>query len=79
MKKRIIFATGNENKMKEILENAPICFSVNRQIRHISFSYGIVAFQEKEGKIADMVKEADQRMYQCKKRNHSRSAERGEK
>ena len=68
-----------ENKMKEILETAPICFSVNGQIRHISFSYGIVDFQEKEGKIADMVKEADQRMYQCKKRNHSRSAERGEK
>ena len=64
-----------EERMKEVSETAPICFSVNGEIRHISFSYGIVDFQEKEGKIADLVKEADQRMYQCKKRNHSRNSQ----
>ena len=28
-------------------------------------------------KIADLVKEADQRMYQCKSRNHERISQRG--
>lgn len=49
----------------------------NGESRNISFSYGIVAFEEKKGKIADLVKEADQRMYQCKSRNHERISKRG--
>lgn len=56
---------------------SPIHFDINGEIRNISFSYGIVAFEEKKGKIADLVKEADQRMYQCKSRNHERISKRG--
>ena len=33
---------------------------LTEKCRNISFSYGIVAFEEKEGKLADLVKEADQ-------------------
>lgn len=64
-------------RLNEILEKSPIHFDINGEIRNISFSYGIVAFEEKKGKIADLVKEADQRMYQCKSRNHERISKRG--
>ena len=57
-----------QERLNEILEKSPIHFDINGESRNISFSYGIVAFEEKKGKIADLVKEADQRMYQCKDR-----------
>ena len=66
-----------QERLNEILEKSPIHFDINGEIRNISFSYGIVAFEEKKGKIADLVKEADQRMYQCKSRNHERISKRG--
>ena len=64
-------------RLKEILEKSPIHFDINGEIRNISFSFGVVAFEEKKGKIEDLVKEADQRMYQCKSRNHERISKRG--
>lgn len=64
-------------RLNEILEKSPIHFDINGEIRNISFSYGVVAFEEKKGKIEDLVKEADQRMYQCKSRNHERISKRG--
>lgn len=66
-----------QERLNEILEKSPIHFDINGESRNISFSYGIVAFEEKKGKIADLVKEADQRMYQCKSRNHERISKRG--
>ena len=66
-----------QGRLNEILEKSPIHFDINGESRNISFSYGIVAFEEKKGKIADLVKEADQRMYQCKSRNHERISKRG--
>ena len=66
-----------QERLNEILEKSPIQFDINGESRNISFSYGVVAFEEKKGKIADLVKEADQRMYQCKSRNHERISQRG--
>lgn len=66
-----------QERLNEILEKSPIHFDINGESRNISFSYGVVAFEEKKGKIADLVKEADQRMYQCKSRNHERISKRG--
>ena len=65
-----------QERLNEILEKSPIHFDINGEIRNISFSYGIVAFEEK-GKNRRLVKEADQRMYQCKSRNHERISKRG--
>ena len=67
---------GDEFLILSALEPEQIQERLN-EIRNISFSYGIVAFEEKKGKIADLVKEADQRMYQCKSRNHERISKRG--
>ena len=79
----LILSSGNQEKMEEklknILEKNPISFRVAGETRNISFSYGIVAFEEKEGKIAELVKEADHRMYLCKSRNHQRILEEGGK
>ena len=79
----LILSSGNQDKMEEklknILEKNPISFRVAVETRNISFSYGIVAFEEKEGKIAELVKEADHRMYLCKSRNHQRILEEGGK
>ena len=66
-----------QGRLNEILEKSPIHFDINGESRNISFSYGVVAFEEKNGKIEDLVKEADQRMYQCKSRNHERISKRG--
>ncbi len=65
-------------RMQQVLEEKPILFGINGQKRHISFSYGAVAFEEKYGEIAELVKEADNRMYLCKGKNHQRISERGE-
>ena len=46
-----------QERLNEILEKSPIHFDINGESRNISFSYGIVAFEEKKGKIADLVKE----------------------
>ena len=64
-------------QLNEILETKPIRFQINGETRRISFSYGVVAFEEKDGDITELVKEADHRMYLCKSRNHRRISERG--
>lgn len=67
-----------QKRLQQILEEKPILFGIKGQKRHISFSYGAVAFEEKYGEIAELVKEADNRMYLCKGKNHQRISERGE-
>lgn len=77
----ILSAAGTEEtekRLKNALETNPIYFPVNGGKHHISFSYGIVAFREEAREIEELVKEADRRMYQCKKENHRRIFERGE-
>ena len=39
-----------QERLNEILEKSPIHFDINGEIRNISLSYGIVAFEEKKGK-----------------------------
>ena len=73
----VLSAEEIRKQMNKILEENPIHFHINGECRHISFSYGVVAFEEKEGKLAELVKEADSRMYQCKNRNHRRISKRG--
>ena len=59
-----------KRRLHFIVEENPIKFHINGDERNIGFSYGIVAFEEKNGNVAELVKEADRRMYLCKKRNH---------
>ena len=70
----LILASAREEEIKRrlhfIVEENPIKFHINGDERNIGFSYGIVAFEEKNGNVAELVKEADRRMYLCKKRNH---------
>ena len=73
----VLSAEEIRKQMNKILEENPIHFHINGECRHISFSYGVVAFEEKEGKLAELVKEADSRMYQCKNQNHRRISKRG--
>lgn len=69
---------SNRSKLKiemmldELLRKNPIVFMLQEEARHISFSYGVVEFGEMPGDIYTMIREADHRMYQCKKKNHSR-------
>ena len=61
-----------EMMLDELFRKNPIVFMLQEEARHISFSYGVVEFGEMPGDIYTMIREADHRMYQCKKKNHSR-------
>lgn len=63
--------------MDELLKNNPIVFMIGENPRRISFSYGVVEFSEMPGDIYAMIREADHRMYLCKKENHIRLLKEG--
>lgn len=63
--------------MDELLKKNPIAFQIDGQVRNISFSYGVVEFGEMPGDIYAMIREADHRMYLCKKENHIRLLKEG--
>lgn len=58
--------------MDELLKKKPGSFVVGDQTKKISFSYGVVEFGEMLGDIYAMIREADHRMYLCKRENHIR-------
>lgn len=58
--------------MDELLKKKLGSFVVGDQTKKISFSYGVVEFGEMLGDIYAMIREADHRMYLCKRENHIR-------
>ena len=63
--------------MDELLKKNPVVFMLGDRVRRISFSYGAVEFGEMPGDIYAMIREADHRMYLCKKENHIRLLKEG--
>ena len=63
--------------MDELLKKNPVVFMLGDHVRRISFSYGAVEFGEMPGDIYAMIREADHRMYLCKKENHIRLLKEG--
>ena len=63
--------------MDELLKKNPVVFMLGDHVRRISFSYGAVEFSEMPGDIYTMIREADHRMYLCKKENHIRLLKEG--
>ena len=63
--------------MDELLKKNPVVFMLGDSVRRISFSYGAVEFGEMPGDIYAMIREADHRMYLCKKENHIRLLKEG--
>ena len=63
--------------MDELLKKNPIAFRIDDHVRNISFSYGVVEFGEMPGDIYALIREADHRMYLCKKENHIRLLKEG--
>lgn len=66
-----------EALMNELLRKNPILFMLEDGSRPISFSYGIVEFHEFPNNIYGLIREADHRMYLCKKENHMRLLKEG--
>ena len=63
--------------MDELLKKHPMLFVLSDYAQNISFSYGVVEFGEMPGDIYAMIREADHRMYLCKKENHIRLLKEG--
>ena len=63
--------------MDELLKKHPMRFVLSDYAQNISFSYGVVEFGEMPGDIYAMIREADHRMYLCKKENHIRLLKEG--
>ena len=61
-----------EVRMDALLKREPFEFYINQKIHKVSFSYGVVEFKEMPGDIYGLIREADHRMYLCKKENHVR-------